>query len=152
MTARWIAGPMVWLTAAIAAAWVGLGVYGLLMFPVAVSAVGIGFAVLGLLGAVLTGWLALSMVVRYGPFGVRVPGQGEVSWDDVESVELLAGALGVPAIGVRQGRALTDVQLGGLAWFGTALPLKLAQRLADAGDKGEVSVRGGSSAPGRRAA
>lgn len=71
---------MVWLTAAIAAAWVGLGVYGLLMFPVAVSAVGIGFAVLGLLAA-LTGWLALSMVVRYGPFGVRVPGQGEVSWD-----------------------------------------------------------------------
>lgn len=60
---------------------------------------GIGFAVLGLLGAVLTGRLALSMVVRYGPFGVRVPGQGEVSWDDVESVELLAGASACPRSG-----------------------------------------------------
>lgn len=152
MTRRWIAGPMVWLTAVIAAAWVGLGVYGVLMFPLAAGPVGIGFAVLGLLGAVLTGWLALSMVVRYGPFGVRVPGHGDVSWDDVESVELLAGAMSVPAIGVRQGRALTDVELGGLAWFGKAVPLALAQRLADAGEKGEVAVRGGSSAPGRRAA
>lgn len=149
MKHRILAGPMVWLTFLVAALWLVLGVWGLVMFP---DVRGLGFAGVGVLGAVLTGWLAACMLVRFGPLGIRLPGFGEVPWEDIVSVEVLtAGFLSVPTVGVGQGRLLDEVQLGGLAWFGHRLSLKFAQRLADVAGRGDVVVRGKPS-PGRRMA
>ena len=150
MNTRTLAGPMVWLTFLIAALWAGLGVGCFWAFP---GWIGIAFAVAGALGAVLTGWLAASMVVRYGAFALKLPGRGEVPWEEVADVAVVpAGLVTIPAVSIRSGRALEEIQLGGLAWFGRGVPLRLAQKLAEAGDRGEVTVRGGTTAQGRRAA
>ena len=53
---------------------------------------------------------------------------------------------------MQDGQERARVELGGLAWFGRRTSQRLAQRLADAGDLGEVVERGKSAAPGRRAA
>lgn len=150
MNSRTLAGPMVWLTFVIAALWVVLGLIGWMLFP---GTVGLVFAAGGAVGAILTGWLGVSMLVRYGPFGMRVPGHGDVAWEDIASVEVVpTGIMTVPAVGVRKGRMLEEVQLGGLAWFGRGAALALAGRLADAAGKDEVVVRGKAGVPGRRAA
>lgn len=149
MKPRILAGPMVWVTFVVAVLWLALGVVGLLLFP---DFRGVLFAVGGMVGGALTGWLAASMLVRYGPFGIKLPGFGEVPWEDIVSVEVLsAGILSVPAVGVGQGRALEEVQLGGLAWFGQGSSAKFAQRLADAAGHDDVVIRG-KPAPGRRMA
>ena len=142
-------GPMVWLTAALCAVWVGVGVASFLMLS---APSGFIFAGVCLAGTTATAWLAVSMVVRHGPFGGHLPGHGEVLWGDIASIELQPGVISVPAVSVRHGRALSEVELGGLAWFGRRTSQRLAQRLADAGDLGEVVERGKSAAPGRRAA
>lgn len=150
MNQRTLAGPMVWLTFVIAALWVVLGVGAYLALP---GWIGVAFVVAGGLGAVLTGWLAASMLVRYGAFTVKLPGRGDVAWEEIADVSLVrAGLLQIPTVGLRQGRALEEIQLGGLAWFGTAVPLRLARKLSQAGERGEVTVRGAASVQGRRAA
>lgn len=144
-----LVGPMVWVTAALCVVWIGVGAASFLLLRPPSGMVLAGVCLAGTSG---TAWLALSMVVRHGPFSVHLPGHGEVSWSDIASIELQPGLLSVPTVSVRQGRALSEVELGGLAWFRRRTSQRLAERLAEAGGLGEVVVRGRTAAPGRRAA
>lgn len=143
-------GPFTWLALAVALGWVALAGASLVLLSGPVSlAAALGCVV----AAALTAWIAATLGVTVDADGVRVGRGGVTAWADVSSVDVRSGVLSVPVLSVRQGRALADVPLEGLAWWGrsSALATGLAQRIADAGDLGAVGVRGGTTAVGRRA-
>ena len=103
----------------------------------------------------MTAWLALSLRVRHDDAGIVLPRLGHVPWEQVHAVEVQPGLVSVPYVVVRQGRALADVALDGLAWFGgpDGYARGLAEQVAAAAGLDRVAVRpprGGSA--GRRAA
>lgn len=148
-TRRTIVGPMAVLTWVVAAGWVALSVYSFLGLT---SEWGIGIGIAAVLAAAATGYVAVTMAVSWNADGVLIRGRGRLPWDDLEAVTLHAGALSVPHLDVRTGRAVDSIPLDGLAWFGRRLAHASAQRLAAAAGLGEVRVRSASVAPGRRAA
>lgn len=151
-SARTFAGPMVVVTGVVAAGWFVLAVLSLAFLQ---RPGGLVLGVGGLLGGLITSWLALSLRVRHDEVGVQLPRLGHVPWDRVHAVEVQPGLVSVPFVVVREGRALTDVPLDGLAWFGgpDGFARSLAEQVAAAAGLSEVGVRsqrGGSR--GRRAA
>lgn len=145
-----LAGPMVVMAWLVAAGWLVLAV----VCPLVLAAPG-GWVLgaLGALGASLTAWLALSLRVRHDAAGLVLPGHGHVAWEQVEAVDVRPGLVCVPVVGVRQGRAVSEVSLGGLAWFGgpDGAARTLAERIAALAGVAEVGVHADSTAPGRRA-
>lgn len=145
-----IAGPMVVLAWLVAAGWLAVAV----ICPLTLPAPG-GWVLggVGAMGASLTAWLALSLRVRHDEAGLVLPGHGHVPWADVEAVGVRPGLVCVPLVEVRRGRAVAEVALGGLAWFGgpDGVARSLAERIAGLAGVAEVGVHTGSTAPGRRA-
>ena len=147
---RRMSGPMVVITALIAIGWFVLGVLSFVgLQPPAGTVLGVG----GIIGGLATAWLALSMRIIHDDEGIILPRRGRVSWDRIHSVEVQPGIVSVPYVVVSEGRALTDIPLDGLAWFGgpQGLAGDFAEKLAAAaGLPGSTQrpVRGGR---GRRA-
>ncbi len=148
---RWFSGPMVVVTAFVAVGWLVLAVAG--WFGLA-APWNIVFAIVGVVGAAVTTGLATSRRVPYVHAGVRLPGQGYVTWSQVQAVDVTSGVLAVPVVSVRRGRALVDVPLDGLGWFGgpTGTARHLAERVARAAGVDAVGVRDQRPTAGRRAA
>lgn len=150
-TTRTTFGPMSILTAVIALGWAVLGVLSFLgLEPPA----GIILGVVGAVGLVATAWLAWTMRIEHDVLCIVLRGRGRVPWEAVHSIEVQSGLVSVPVLTMREGRALVDVPLDGLAWFGrdNATTHALAERLAHDGGLGEVVVRPTSGTAGRRAA
>ncbi|MDO5533262.1 MAG: hypothetical protein Q4F65_01235 [Propionibacteriaceae bacterium] len=146
-----LSGPMVVVTWLVALGWVVLAIVSWVGLP---APGGIILAAVGSVAALLTGWLAATMVVSHDAEGVELPKLGRTEWADVQAIELHEGLVSVPYVVVRQGRTLTDVPLDGLAWFGgtDGLARTLAEKLAAAAGIDAVGVRSKHAAPGRRAA
>lgn len=142
-------GPVRLLTWAIAAGWLVLAGFGLVaMSPPAGWLIG-GLA---LVGAAVTGWLGWTMVVRWDEHGIILPGRGPTPWSDVDEVSLQPGLLSVPQVELHTGRSIQAIPLDALAWFGKGgTSLRLAQRVADHADAGEVRVVEPSRRRGTRA-
>lgn len=150
--ARIISGPMVAVTGLVAVGWVVLGVLSFVGLP---RPGGLLLGVAGLLGGLLTTWLALGMRVRYDEAGIVLPRLGQVAWEQVQGVQVQPGLVSVPYVVVRQGRVLTDVPLDGLGWFGgpDGVARTLADTIAEAAGGADVGVREHPArARGRRAA
>lgn len=92
-----------------------------------------GFIVGGgaLVGAAITGWLGLSLVLRWDVDGVILAGRGYTPWTEIDQVALHRGILSVPVVEIRRGRAIETIPLDALAWFGQRVPLSLAQKVAE---------------------
>lgn len=148
---RSFAGPMSVLTWLVAVGWFVLGLLSLvgLAFPS-----GIVLGVLGIGGGLATAWLALSLRVPYDDRGIQLPTLGHVAWEDVHGVEVQPGLVSVPYVVVRRGRALEEVPLDGLAWFGgpDGYARRLAEKVGVAADVEAVTVRTPRGGVGRRAA
>ena len=149
---RTFSGPMVVITGLVAVGWFVLGA---LSFVGLSRPAGLLLGTAGVLGGLVTAWLALSLRVRHDDAGIVLPRLGHVPWEQVHAVEVQPGLVSVPYVVVRQGRALADVALDGLAWFGgpDGYARGLAEQVAAAAGLDRVAVRpprGGSA--GRRAA
>lgn len=151
VTTRWFSGPMVVVTAFVAVGWVVLAVAGWLGLGAPWNVV---FAAVGVVGAAVTTWLASSLRVPYDHAGVHLPGQGHVAWSEVQAIDVTSGTVSVPVLSVRRGRALVDVPLDGLAWFGgpDGTARHLAERVARVAGVAGVGVRAARPSVGRRAA
>lgn len=149
---RRLAGPMVFVTGLVAVGWIVLAILSFIGLP---RPGGLLLGAAGILGGLVTAWLALGMRIRHDDAGIHLPRLGHVAWEQVHAIEVLPGLVSVPYVVVRQGRALTEVPLDGLAWFGSSdgVARDLAQVLAQEAGVAEVGVRprrGGGK--GRRAA
>ncbi len=144
-----LVGPMVVLTWAVVAGWVGLALGAALGLTQPWGAM---LALVGLVGAAATATVAFSMHVAYDETGIVLPGLGHTPWSDVHAVDLADGVIAVPTVGVREGRVVRDIPLDGLAWFGgpNGFARTLAERVAALAGVGEVGVRGNGSRQGRR--
>ena len=151
VSSRAFSGPMAVVTWLVAVGWFVLGLLSILglSFPA-----GIVLGVLGIAGGLVTAWLALTLRVAHDEDGIELPKLGHVPWERVHAVEIQPGLVSVPYVVVRQGRALTDVPLDGLAWFGgpDGYARGLAEQVARAADVETVGVRGQRGGRGRRAA
>ena len=144
-----LAGPMRIVTLAVALGWFVLAVFGFWQ----ISPPG-GWVIggLGLVGAVVTAWLGLTMVVRWDADGIVLPGRGHTPWSEIDQVSLLPGVLAVPQVELHAGRAIETIPLDALAWFGKGRSLRLARQVADHVGTGEVRVIESSRRRGSRAA
>lgn len=151
VSARSFSGPMTVVTWLVAVGWFVLGLLSLLglSFPA-----GIVLGVLGIAGGLVTAWLALSLRIAHDERGIELPKVGHVPWERVHAVEIQPGLVSVPYVVIRHGRALTDVPLDGLAWFGgpDGYARGLAEQVARAADVETVTVRGQRGGRGRRVA
>lgn len=141
-------GPFVVLAWVVTVAWLTLTPVLFVVLPAPSNA---AFAVVAALAGIATGWVAWSMAVRVGPDGITLPGRDRIAWSDVDEVALVSGAVTVPVVTIRSGRALADVPLDGLAGVGrdSSVARRLAERVADAGDLGPVTTRATGSRPRR---
>lgn len=149
---RTFAGPMVVVTGLVAVGWFVLGALSFLGLP---APGGILLGLAGITGGLTTAWLALSLRVPYDEDGVVLPRQGRVPWSRVHAVEVQPGLVSVPYVVLRDGRALSDVPLDGLAWFGgpDGYAKDLAEGVAAAAGLSGVGVRPlRTEGKGRRAA
>ena len=147
---RTFSGPMVVITGLVAVGWFVLGA---LSFVGLSRPAGLLLGAAGVLGGLVTAWLALSLRVRHDDAGIVLPRLGHVPWEQVHAVEVQPGLVSVPYVVVKEGRTLTDVPLDGLAWFGgpDGYARGLAEKVALAADVDAVTVRGVRGAKGRRA-
>lgn len=141
-------GPFALFAWAVTVAWLGLAAAVLVVLPPPAH---VAFAVAAVLAGVATGWVARSMAVHVGPDGITLPGRERIAWSDVDEVALVPGAITVPVVTVRVGRALADHPLDGLAGVGRAsgVARRLAERVADFGGLGPVALRSTGSRPRR---
>lgn len=150
-SARSFTGPMFVVTWLVALGWFVLGVLSVLglSWPG-----GVILGVLGVVGGLATSWLALSLRIPYDDHGITLPHHGRVPWADVDAVQVQPGLLTVPYVVVRRGRALDEVPLEGLAWFGgpEGHARNLAEKVALVADVETVTVREPRGGVGRRAA
>ncbi len=139
---------MVVLTWVVAVGWLVLAAYSFFALAEPTRWVLGGVSVAGALG---TGWLASSLRIPYDDEGLRLPRRGHVSWDQVDSVDLVPGLVCVPVLSLHAGRVLDEVHLDGLAWFGgtNGMARALAEKVARAADLDAVGVRGGGPASGK---
>ncbi len=148
---RTFAGPMIVVTGLVSVGWFVLAAlsFGWLPHPAGLL-LGSG----GVLGGLITAWLALSMRVAHDEAGLHLPRLGHVPWERVHAVEVQPGLVSVPYVVVREGRALTDIPLDGLAWFGgpEGFAGGLAEQVAAAAGLPGVEVRAQRGGRGRRAA
>lgn len=149
---RTFAGPMIVVTWLVAVGWFVLAVLSLVWLP---RPGGLLLGVGGILGGLVTSWMALSLRVRHDEAGIHLPRLGHVAWERVHAVEVQPGLVSVPYVVVREGRALDEVPLDGLAWFGgpDGFARTMAEQVAGAAGLSGVGVRpvrGGGK--GRRAA
>lgn len=150
--ARTFSGPMIVVTWLVAVGWLILGALSFLGLP---QPGGVALGVVGIVGGLVTSWLALSLRVRHDDAGIVLPRLGHVTWERVDAVQIQPGLVSVPYVVVRDGRALTDVPLDGLAWFGgpEGFARTMAEQVAAAAGLTDVAVRPRRSAgQGRRAA
>lgn len=147
---RWFSGPMGVLTWLVALGWLALAAGS---FVGLAAPGGTVLGVVGLAGALATGWLAVSMRVPCDAEGIVLPRVGRVPWSAIDAVEVHPGLVSVPVVSVRRGRALDEVPLDGLAWFGgpAGVARTLAERVARQAGIDDVGVRTERSARGRRA-
>lgn len=139
---------MVVLTWVVAVGWLTLAAYSFFALAEPTRWVLGGVSVVGALG---TGWLASSLRIPYDDEGLRLPRRGHVSWDQVDSVDLVPGLVCVPVVSLHSGRVLDEVHLDGLAWFGgtNGMARALAEKVARAADLDAVGIRGGGPASGK---
>lgn len=116
MKDRVLIGPMVVAAWVVAAGWLVIGGAAVAS---GTSPLTLTVAAAAVVLCVGTAWLGLRMIVRLTSSGVRV-GSRTVAWDDLEGVGVRrdAGPLNLPFLSVRQGRALVEVDLDGLASVG----------------------------------
>lgn len=150
MKRRTHTGPLAIVAWVIALGWFALAVVIFLVFEDSWASLAAGLATLA---GIVTGWIAFSLRVVTDAEGVRIPGQRPIAWDDIDSIEVKPGLLNVPQVVTRQGRGLIEHPVEGLA-AGRRRSVRLAQRIADAGELGSVPalVRANRRGKARRAA
>ncbi len=89
------------------------------------------------LAGLLTGWVAFSLRIVTDANGIRIPGEPQLAWEDVDSVGVRPGLLHLPVVITLQGRGLSEHPMEGLG-AGRRTAHKLAQKVADAGGLGPV--------------
>ncbi len=143
-------GPLAIIAWLLAAGWVALGVVTILVVHDSWAPLA---ATIATMAGAVTGWIAFSLRVVTGAFGVRVPGNPPITWDDVDSVEIRPGLLHIPVLITQQGRGLVEHPREGLA-AGRRLAHRLAQKVSDTGELGQVlePARRGRRGKARRAA
>ena len=151
VSTRAFTGPMTVVTWLVAVGWF---VLALLSIVGLAAPAGVVLGGLGAVGALSTAWIALSLRIPYDDDGIRLPKLGHVPWGDVHAVEVQPGVVAVPYLVVRRGRALDEVPLDGLAWFGGAegYTRALAEKVARTAGVDDVTVRVPRGGTGRRAA
>lgn len=147
---RVFSGPMVVLTGVVAVAWFVMAAACLLGLEGTPRLV---LGAVGVVGGLATVWLARAMRVPWDDHGLVLPRWGHVPWSAIDAIEVRPGLVSVPVLWVREGRALSDVRLDGLAWFGGAegRARTLAERVAQVAGLDEVLVRVPGAGRGRRA-
>ncbi len=146
---RTLRGPFLVVGLVVAAAWLALGVVGALRLT---SPWNIVVAAVAVVATAVTAWISWGLRVKVADTGVSASGMPEIAWEDIEHVGVRSGLVAVPYLSVRRGRALDDMPLDGIAGLGTGMATRLAERLAAAGDLGDVVVSGSRrSGGGRRA-
>lgn len=148
---RAFVGPLATITALVAVCWLALATWALLGVG---NTYGVLLGIVGVVSGILTGWLAWAMRVTWDDEGISLPGRGFEPWGVVDAVSLRKGFLTMPVVGVREGRAILEVPLEGLAWFGAGFPTGVAERIARAAGVEVTTVERGEKAAsrGRRAA